>query len=62
MKNFMAEHCDFTFPKLRKNLPLTFAQVTSKTCQKLIAKTVAEENIYWLEDRKIDVKQGIDVA
>lgn len=62
MKNYMAKHCDFTLPKLRKNLPLAFAQVTSKTCQKLIAKTVAEENRYWLEDREIDVNQGVDVA
>jgi hypothetical protein len=44
MKNFMAKHCDFTLQKLRKNLPLAFAQITSKTCQSLIAKTVAEEN------------------
>lgn len=62
MKNFMAKHCDFTLQKLRKNLPLAFAQVTSKTCQNLIAKTVAEENRYWLEDREIDVNQGVDVA
>lgn len=62
MKNFMAKHCDFTLQKLRKNLPLAFAQITSKTCQGLIAKTVAEENRYWLEDREIDANQGVDVA
>ena len=62
MKNYMAQHCDFTLQKLRKNLPLAFAQVTSETCKKLIAKTLAEENRYWLEDREIDINQGVDVA
>jgi transposase len=62
MKNFMAKHCDFTLQKLRKNLPRAFAQVTSETCQKLIAKAVAEENRYWLEDKEIDGNQGVDVV
>lgn len=62
MKNYMALHCDFTLGKLRNNLPLAFAQVTSKTCQKLITKTVAEENRYWLEDKEIDINQEVDVA
>jgi len=44
MKNYMAKHCDFTLQKFRNNLPLAFSQVTSKTCQELIAKTVAKEN------------------
>lgn len=61
MKNFMAKHCDFTLQKLRSNLPLAFSQVTAKTCQKLIAKTVAEEDRYWEEDREIDIFQEVDV-
>ena len=48
MKNYMAKHCDFTLRKFRNNLPSAFSQVTSKTCRKLIAKTVTEENKYWL--------------
>lgn len=57
----MAKHCDFTLQKFRNNLPLVFSLVTSKTCQKLIAKTVAEENKYWAEDGEIDVNQEVDV-
>jgi transposase len=62
MKNYMAKHCDFTLRKFRNNLPSAFSQVTSKTCQKLIAKTVTEETKYWLEDGEIDVNQEVDVS
>ena len=62
MKNHMAKHCDFTLRKFRNNLPSAFSQVTSKTCQKLIAKTVTEETKYWLEDGEIDVNQEVDVS
>ena len=61
MKNYMAKHCDFTLRKFRNNLPLAFSQVTSETCQKLIAKTVVEENRYWAEDGEIDENQEVDV-
>jgi hypothetical protein len=60
MKNHMAKHCDFTLQKFRNNLPSAFSQVTPKTCEKLIAKTVAEEDKYWLEDGKIDLNQAVD--
>jgi hypothetical protein len=62
LKNYMAKHCDFTLRKFRNNLPLAFSQVTSKTCQKMIAKTVAEENKYWEEDGEIDVNQEVDIS
>jgi transposase len=62
MKNYMAKHCDFTLRKFRNNLPLAFSQVTSQTCQKMIAKTVAEENKYWEEDGEIDENQEVDVS
>ena len=60
VKNYMAKHCDFTLRKFRNNLPSAFSQVTSRTCRKLIAKTVAEEGKYWDEDGKIDEYQGVD--
>ena len=60
VKNYMAKHGDFTLQKFRNNLPSAFFQVTSKTCQKLIAKTVVEENKYWKEDGEIDENQGVD--
>jgi transposase len=61
VKNYMAKHCDFTLKNFRNNLPSAFFQVTSKTCQKVIAKAVVEENKYWKEDGEIDVNQGVDV-
>lgn len=33
----------------------------AETCQKIVAKAVAKENKYWLEDGKIDENQGVDV-
>jgi len=62
IKNYMAQHCDFTLLKLRNNLPLAFSQVTSETCRKLIAKIISEENRFWLEDGEIDANQGVDVS
>ncbi len=62
MKNYMAKHCDFTLRKFRDNLPSAFSQVTPKTCEKLIAKTVAEEDKYWLEDGEIDLNQEVDAS
>ena len=62
IKNYMAKHCDFTFKKFRNNLPAAFSQVTSKTCKKLVAKTVIEEDKYWEEDGKIDINQGVDAT
>jgi transposase len=62
MKNYMAKHCDFTLTKFRENLPLAFSQVTRETCEKLIAKTIAEEDKFWKEDGKIDLEQDVDVT
>lgn len=61
VKNYMARHCNFTLEKFRNNLPLAFVQVTPKTCSKLIAKSIEEENVYWDEDGEIDENQGVDV-
>lgn len=62
MKNYMAKHCDFTLTKFRENLPLAFSQVTRETCEKLIAKTIAEEDKFWRDDGKIDLEQDVDVT
>lgn len=61
VKNYAAEHCDFTLRKLHDNLPSAFSQVTATTCRKLIAKIVIEEDKYWDEDGKIDGIHGIDI-
>jgi transposase len=43
VKNYMAQHCDFTLQQFRDNLPFAFSQVTSETCRKLVAKIVADK-------------------
>ncbi len=62
VKNHMAKHCDFTLNKFRKNLPVAFSQVTTKTCQGLIQKAVIEEEKYWKEDGELDAYQEIDIS
>lgn len=53
VKNYMADHCDFTMKNFREQLPFAFAKVTSKTCKKLITKVVKQEDKYWTEDSKL---------
>ena len=53
VKNQMAAHCDFTMKNFRKQLPISFAKVTSRTCKSLIAKVVKQEEKYWVEDSKL---------
>ncbi len=53
VKNYMAAHCDFTMKNFRKQLPLAFAKVTSRTCKSLIAEVVKQEEKYWDEDNKL---------
>ncbi len=53
VKNYMAAHCDFTMKNFRKQLPLAFAKVTSRTCKSLIAEVVKQEEKYWEEDNKL---------
>jgi len=43
VKNYMAQHCDFTLQQFRDDLPFAFSQVTSETCRKLVAKIVADK-------------------
>ena len=54
VKNYMADHCDFSMKGLRQNLPLAFAKVTAHTCAKVIAKVREKEDQYWLEDAELD--------
>jgi transposase len=50
VKNYMADHCDFTMKNFRAQLPLAIAKVKSRTCKKLIAKVAKQEEKYWDED------------
>ena len=57
VKNERADNCDFTMENLKKMLPKAFEKVTPKTCQKLIAKMVKQEDKFWKEDKEIDDKK-----
>lgn len=53
VKNYMADNCDFTMRNFRAQLPLAFSKVQPKTCEKLIAKVVEQEEKYWAEDSQL---------
>ncbi len=60
VKNYMADHCDFTMKNFREQLPAAFTKVTTKTCKSLIAKVVKQEEKYWIEDTKLYEEIGED--
>ena len=51
VKNYVAQHNDFTMDKVYTLLDEGFANVTNKTCQKIIMKTNRQEKDFWSEDR-----------
>jgi transposase len=53
VKNYMAEHCDFTTQNFHKQLPIALSKVKPSTCRKLIAKVVEQEEKYWVEDEQL---------
>jgi hypothetical protein len=53
VKNYMADHGEFTRETFTKELPNAFEKVTAKTCQKVIAGVVEQEEKYWKEDREL---------
>ena len=53
VKNYMADHCDFTMKNFRNKLPDAFLKVRSNTCKKLISKIVKQEQKYWIEDSQL---------
>ncbi len=62
VKNYMADHCDFTMAGLRNNLPDAFTKVTSNTCREIISKVIEQEDKYWHEDEKLDKEYASDSA
>ena len=62
VKNYMADHCDFTMAGLRNNLPDGFAKVTVETCKEVISKVLKQEDKYWHEDEKLDEEYASDEA
>ena len=53
VKNYTADHCDFTMKNFREYLPFAFEEVTSKTCKGLIAKVSKQEKKFWVEDSEL---------
>jgi transposase len=53
VKNYMADHCDFTMNTFHTELPNAFKKVTALTCQKIIASVVQQEEKYWHEDNQL---------
>jgi transposase len=50
VKNYMADHCDFTLENFRRRLPVALSRVTEKTTRGLIAKVRLQEDKFWNED------------
>ena len=53
VKNYMADHCDFTMKNFREELPRAFTKVRPSTCKKLISKVIKKEEEYWSEDSQL---------
>ena len=62
VKNYIADHCDYTMAGLRNNLPKAFSKVTDNTCKKIISEVIRQEDKYWLEDEKLDEEYAADEA
>lgn len=62
VKNYMADHCDFTMKGLRERLPEAFAKVTQQTCGDILQCVFKQEKRYWVEDEKLDVAFADDIG
>ena len=58
VKNYMADHCDFTMANFRKYLPRALEQVTKKSCKSLIKKVLIQEDKFWNEDEHLYRSNG----
>ena len=52
VKNHMATNCDFTMKNLVNQLEIGFANVTAKTCARIIEKVRGKEDCFWGEGIK----------
>ncbi len=60
VKNYMADHCDFTMSGLQNRLPEALAMVTGATCSGIIRSVREMEDAYWVDDEKLDVAYTAD--
>lgn len=54
MKQYMAQHCDFTLDGLRKNLEIAWMKVTHKTMKGIMDKVTDWENRHFEQDSLLD--------
>lgn len=54
MKQYMAQHCDFTLNGLRNNLDKAWSRVTSKTMEGIMKKVEYWENYHFEQDSLLD--------
>ncbi len=54
MKQYMAQHCDFTLNGLRKNLAVAWTKVTSETMDGIMEKVTHWENYHFEQDSLLD--------
>lgn len=55
VKNYIANHCDFTMKNLIKKLDNGFEEVTQETCTKIIKKIKILEDEFCISDMKMDI-------
>ena len=54
VKQYMAQHCDFTLDNLRKNLETAWTKVTSETMAGIMEKVIYWENRHFEQDSLLD--------
>ena len=65
MKQYMAQHCDFTLEGLRKNLETAWTKVTSKTMDGIMKKITYWENYHFEQDSlldSVDDRYGVNIV
>jgi hypothetical protein len=60
VKNYLADHCDFSMSGLRERLPVAFSKVTGETIQAIMAKVIKQEQQYWSQDEALDEEYSAD--
>ncbi len=62
MKQYMAQHCDFTLQGLRDNLEIAWTKVTSKTMDGIMKKVIYWQNYHFEQDSLLDAVNDKDCA
>ena len=55
MKQYMAQHCDFTLDGLRENLKTAWTKITSETMAGIMDKMTYWENHHFEQDSLLDI-------